>query len=143
MQPSRRGFLIGLGAVIAAPAIVRATSLMPVKAPRFADSGLNRFAGVGVEAPEGWLPCYGQQLSRARYADLFRTIGVTFGDGDGFSTFNLPDLRGRAPSVIPAHQVHVDGRVCELAFMAEQRIYVGGDTGLPLGTIMTCLGERV
>jgi hypothetical protein len=32
ITPSRRGFLIGIGAAVAAPFIVRATSIMPVKA---------------------------------------------------------------------------------------------------------------
>lgn len=34
IEPSRRGLLLGLGAIIAAPAIVRASSLMPIKALR-------------------------------------------------------------------------------------------------------------
>lgn len=45
-------------------------------------------------APSGWLLCYGQNISRTTYADLFTTIGTTFGSGNGSSTFTLPDLRG-------------------------------------------------
>jgi microcystin-dependent protein len=48
-------------------------------------------------APVGWLFCYGQAVSRTTYAALFAAIGIAFGAGDGFSTFNLPDLRGRLP----------------------------------------------
>jgi microcystin-dependent protein len=44
----------------------------------------------------GWLACYGQAVSRTTYARLFAMIGTTYGVGDGASTFNLPDLRGRA-----------------------------------------------
>jgi microcystin-dependent protein len=51
----------------------------------------------GTAAPTGWLLCYGQAISRTTYADLFAEIGTTFGVGDGSTTFNLPDLRGRAP----------------------------------------------
>lgn len=48
-------------------------------------------------APAGWLLCYGQAISRTTYASLFGVIGTTFGTGDGSTTFNLPDLRGRMP----------------------------------------------
>lgn len=46
------------------------------------------------EAPEGWLECNGDEISRTEYARLFERIDVTFGEGDGETTFNLPDLRG-------------------------------------------------
>lgn len=45
-------------------------------------------------APAGWLKANGAAISRTAYADLFAAIGTTFGVGDGFNTFNLPDLRG-------------------------------------------------
>lgn len=45
-------------------------------------------------APSGWLICNGQAVSRATYADLFATIGTTFGAGNGSTTFNVPELRG-------------------------------------------------
>jgi microcystin-dependent protein len=51
----------------------------------------------GVTEPEGWLFCDGRAVSRATYAELFAAIGTRFGAGDGSSTFNLPDLRGRFP----------------------------------------------
>ena len=44
--------------------------------------------------PAGWLKCNGQQVSRTTYRTLFLAIGTSFGAGDGFNTFNLPDLRG-------------------------------------------------
>lgn len=47
--------------------------------------------------PENWLLCDGSAVSRTTYQDLFNTIGITFGQGDGFETFNLPDLRDRVP----------------------------------------------
>jgi phage-related tail fiber protein len=45
-------------------------------------------------APTGWLKANGAAVSRTAYAALFAAIGTTFGAGDGFNTFNLPDLRG-------------------------------------------------
>lgn len=48
-------------------------------------------------APSGYLLCFGQAVSRNAYAALFAVIGTTFGTGDGKTTFNLPDLRGRVP----------------------------------------------
>lgn len=47
--------------------------------------------------PFGYLLCDGSEISRTTYADLFAAIGTTFGVGDGSTTFNLPDLRGRFP----------------------------------------------
>ena len=46
-------------------------------------------------APAGWLFCAGQAENRTTYATLFAAIGTTYGVGDGATTFNLPDLRGR------------------------------------------------
>lgn len=46
--------------------------------------------------PADWLACYGQAIDRTTYADLFAIIGTTYGVGDGSTTFNLPDMRGRA-----------------------------------------------
>lgn len=50
----------------------------------------------GSSAPEGWMLCDGAAISRTTYAALFAVIGTTYGAGDGSSTFNLPDMRGRA-----------------------------------------------
>jgi len=50
----------------------------------------------GNFAPAGWMFCHGQPLPISEYETLFNLIGTTYG-GDGQETFNLPDLRGRAP----------------------------------------------
>jgi microcystin-dependent protein len=50
---------------------------------------------AGTSEPTGWLFCYGQAVSRSTYAALFTAISTTYGSGDGSTTFNLPDLRGR------------------------------------------------
>lgn len=49
---------------------------------------------ASTSAPSGWLKANGAAVSRTTYAALFSAIGVTFGAGDGTTTFNLPDLRG-------------------------------------------------
>lgn len=51
----------------------------------------------GTSAPSGFLLCDGTAYSRTTYAALFAVIGTAFGSGDGATTFNVPDLRGRAP----------------------------------------------
>jgi microcystin-dependent protein len=53
-------------------------------------------AYAGSTAPTGWLLAYGQAVSRTTYANLFAVLSTTYGSGDGSTTFNLPDLRGRA-----------------------------------------------
>lgn len=50
---------------------------------------------AGSTAPANWLLCAGQAVSRTTYKALFDVIGSTYGSGDGSTTFNLPDLRGR------------------------------------------------
>lgn len=51
---------------------------------------------VGSSAPTGWLLCDGSAVSRTTYAALFAIAGITYGVGDGSTTFNLPDLRSRS-----------------------------------------------
>lgn len=53
------------------------------------------FPFAGATAPAGWLLCDGSAVSRETYANLFAVIGTAYGAGDGSTTFNLPDLRGR------------------------------------------------
>jgi microcystin-dependent protein len=50
---------------------------------------------AGASAPSGWLLCFGQAISRTTYATLFSAVSTTYGIGDGTTTFNLPDMRGR------------------------------------------------
>jgi len=51
-------------------------------------------AFAGTTPLSGWLECNGTAVSRNAYADLFNVIGITFGGGNGTTTFNIPDLRG-------------------------------------------------
>lgn len=57
----------------------------------------------GFVAPTGYLLCDGSAVSRTTYNDLFNVIGTYYGDGDGSTTFNVPDYRSR-------HGVGLDSR---------------------------------
>lgn len=50
---------------------------------------------AGSSAPTGYLLCDGAAISRTTYSSLFGIVGTTYGVGDGSTTFNIPDLRGR------------------------------------------------
>lgn len=52
---------------------------------------------AGATAPAGYLLCDGSAVSRTDYSALFSAIGTTYGEGDGSTTFNLPNLQGRVP----------------------------------------------
>lgn len=70
---------------------------------KLATSVANALVPVGTILPYGgasspnssWLLCYGQAVSRSTYSSVFAVIGTAYGVGDGSTTFNLPDLRGR------------------------------------------------
>lgn len=47
--------------------------------------------------PSGYLKADGAEVGRETYPDLFAAIGTVFGEGNGETTFNLPDLIGRFP----------------------------------------------
>ena len=70
---------------------VRYEQVQPLALP----SGM-LFDYAGGAAPTGFLLCDGSAVSRATYATLFAAIGTTWGAGDGSTTFNVPDIRGRA-----------------------------------------------
>ena len=71
-------------------------------APAFIDASVNPSGVIvpfaGSSAPSGWLLADGAAVSRTTYANLFATISTTYGVGDGSTTFNVPDLRGRIPA---------------------------------------------
>ena len=69
-----------------------------------ADSALHGGTPIGAvamwpltTAPDNWLLCNGQAVSRATYATLFSRLSTTYGAGDGSTTFNVPDYRGYMP----------------------------------------------
>jgi len=51
----------------------------------------------GAAAPTGWLLCDGAAVSRTTYSELYAVVGTTYGSGDGSTTFNVPNLKGKVP----------------------------------------------
>lgn len=99
--------------------------------------------------PRGWAACNGQTLSIAQNTALFALLGTTYG-GDGQTTFNLPDLRGRVAihnGQGPGLSNYVEG---ETSGQESHTLGVGeipahnhiiqaaitGDTNTPLGSVM-------
>jgi microcystin-dependent protein len=64
---------------------------------------------AGASPPAGWLLCYGQQVSRTTYSTLFAVIGTQYGAGDGSTTFNVPDMRGRVAAGLDAGSGRLPG----------------------------------
>jgi len=73
--------------------------------------GIGPLPYLGTTPPSGWLLCDGSAISRINYAGLFAVIGITSGAGDGSTTFNLPDMRGRVPVGIGASGVATLGEI--------------------------------
>lgn len=63
----------------------------------------------GTTPPSGWMFCDGAAVSRTTYSDLFAAIGTAYGTGDGSTTFNLPDLKGRVPVGLDITQTEFNG----------------------------------
>lgn len=66
-------------------------------------------AYAGTSTPSGYLFCDGSAVSRTTYADLFAAIGTSWGNGDGLTTFNVPDLqnmflRGSGSSAVGVYE---------------------------------------
>lgn len=81
---------------------------------------------AGSNAPATWMFAYGQAISRTTYAALFAAIGTTYGTGDGTTTFNLPDLRGR----VVAGKDNMGGATTgRLDILAAQQNILGGSGG--------------
>lgn len=63
--------------------------------PTIAPAGSVQAFASESAIPAGWFTCNGAVISRTDFAALFAAIGTTWGGGNGSTTFNLPDLRGR------------------------------------------------
>jgi microcystin-dependent protein len=91
---------------------------------------------AGSSAPTGYLLCNDTPISRTTYSALFALIGTTYGSGDGSTTFNIPDLRGR----VIAGQDDMGGssanRLTGLAGGVDGDV-LGGFGGLETHTLLT------
>ena len=81
--------------------------------------------------PQNCLMCDGSEISRDTYSELFNVIGTTYGEGDGSTTFNIPDYRG-------AFLRCIGGNADELGVLQEDAIrnitgYINWSAGLPSG----------
>ena len=101
-RPVRRPRNLPLGPGDLIPAVVYRVLYLPslsvflVVSPEIAPPGMVAAFGAAAAIPPGWLECDGEAVSRTSHAALFARIGSTWGAGDGTTTFNLPDARGRA-----------------------------------------------
>lgn len=89
----------GSGATAVSPGVYYNDGTQWVKVANSGNSGMPTgvimaYGASGSVAPNGWLLCDGSNVSRTIYADLFATIGTTYGAGDGSTTFTLPNANG-------------------------------------------------
>ena len=92
---------------------------------------VDAFAVAANNPPAGYLYADGSAVSRSVYADLFRKIGTTHGSGNGSTTFNLPDYRGRFLR-------GVDGGVGRDPDRASRSaMNTGGNTGDAVGSVQS------
>jgi len=63
---------------------------------------------TGAVTPVGYLPCDGSAVSRTTYDQLFAVIGTTYEAGNGSTTFNIPNLKGRIPIGVDSSQTEFD-----------------------------------
>jgi microcystin-dependent protein len=68
------------------------------------------YAGATGSVPSGWLLCNGQAVSRTAYSALYAIVGTAYGSGDGSTTFNVPNLKGRVPVGLDDTQTEFDTR---------------------------------
>lgn len=124
MITSRRSFILGTVSLLAAPAIVRVESIMPVRSLRLAPP-------VGANLPYGLVPCDGRLVSRALYPKLFAVIGTRYGAGNGSTTFNLPNYQPTRPEPPPHGPRNVS---------VAWAISTGDTPSIPAGSVLPMLG---
>jgi microcystin-dependent protein len=95
-------------------------------------------AFAGQTTPTGWLLCDGSAVSRTTYAKLFSVIGTSYGNGDGSTTFNLPNLvdkfiqgNATAGTVKSAGLPNITGKVRGTDGTGEGAFTPAGNPGLP------------
>lgn len=86
---------------------------------------------AGIVAPSGWIFCDGSAISRTTYSNLFDVIGVAHGSGDGSTTFNLPDYRGRFLRGVDGGIARDPNRATRTAMNS------GGNTGDNIGSVQS------
>lgn len=98
---------------------------------------------AGTTAPDGWLICDGSAVSRTTYSNLFDVIGTSYGNGDGSTTFNLPNLKGRIPVGLDSNDNSFDtvgetgGEKTHTLTINEMPSHSHGFEGVNTGTTVT------
>lgn len=91
----------------------------------------------GATTPNSdWLLCYGQAVSRSTYSSLYAILGDLYGVGNGTTTFNLPDFRGRVP-------VGNDAMGGTAANRIQRTSTITTTNGSPTGTVGSATGLSV
>lgn len=98
---------------------------------------------AGTLPPSGYLLCDGSAVSRSTYAALFSVVGTIYGTGDGTTTFNLPDMRGRVAvgkdsgtfSVLGARAGEETHVLATTEIPAHNHTMTAVSAGTPAGTI--------
>lgn len=96
-------------------------------------------AWLGSEAslPSGWVKMYGQAISRTTYANLYDKLGTIHGSGDGSTTFNIPDMRGRTLIGIDNMGGGAASRITSASTNGANAVNIGGVGGAQTHTLVS------
>jgi microcystin-dependent protein len=103
----------------------------------FAAGLVTSWAGTPAQVPYGWVLCDGRALSRQGYPSLYAAIGTTFGAGDGSTTFNVPNGKGRVIVGQDTAQVEFD----VVGETGGAKTVTLADGNLPTGTVLYSAGS--
>lgn len=92
---------------------------------------------AGSSVPSGYLECNGATVTRSVYSDLYTAIGEIWGEGDGSTTFEIPDLRGK----FPRGYDHGAGNDPDAASRTAQA--TGGAMGDNVGSVQGDAGQKI
>ena len=83
-------------------------------------------------APTNWLICDGSAISRTTYATLFGVIGTVYGVGDGSTTFNIPNLKGKV--VVGFNSAETEFDALGETGGEKTHLLTGAESGVPAHT---------
>jgi len=84
------------------------------------------YAGGAISG--AFMFCDGAAVSRTEWAELFEAIGTTWGAGNGSTTFNIPDRRGRTGVGVGA-AVGLTARTLAQTFGTETHLLTAAESG--------------